>query len=71
MAAMNNREKHIRRHSMYTSIVSSSKSRQRSVINRTNHRAQIFLSSCVRHGCNPPERFPGFSNCGLTKIIFF
>ena len=33
---------------------------------------QIFLtrpsvSSCVRHGCNPLKRFPGFSIWGLTK----
>jgi hypothetical protein len=35
----------------------------------SNHTAQIFLtwpsvSSCVRHGCNPLERFPGFVICG-------
>ncbi len=35
----------------------------------SNHTAQIFLtwpsvSSCVHHGCNPLEKFPGFVICG-------
>jgi hypothetical protein len=40
----------------------------------SNHTAQIFLtcpsvSSCVRHGFNPLERFPGFVICGPRYAV--